>query len=349
VKITAKIRKRLNLLFKIILVALVYLFLFFELANHHQNFWDSFYSESDKFSLKYFWIALALVPFNWLIESIKWKFLVRKIEKVSIKNAYQAVLAGTAISIFTPNRIGDYLGRIFILRKGDRLDGTVATIAGNISQLLVTLFMGSIALFYFMDTVIINYFPKSEIISPILRLALIIINAILIITFFKFPYLEQKLNKYFEIYKYPIIRHLNLLAEFKSRELLKVLFYSLFRFFVYSSQFFLLFKAFHVELSTIEGYLTVFFIFFGITIIPSIAVAELGVRGIITIFVFKLLWVDSSQVDSFETAMVSATSVLWLINIALPALLGALFIFNLKFIRKNDEVNMEFNKEKQRN
>ncbi|NOR86827.1 MAG: hypothetical protein GQ527_04400 [Bacteroidales bacterium] len=340
-KITAKIRKRFNLVFKILLIALVYLFLFFELANHKQNIWGEFTNNTSNIIMKYFWAALLLMPINWLIESVKWQFLIRKIEAVKLKDAYQAVLAGTAISIFTPNRIGDYLGRIFILKKGDRLDGTVATIAGNLSQLLITIIMGSFAIFYFMETININYLHVDSLLVLLLRILLVIINTLLIIVFFKFPLLENRLNKHFEIYKYPIIRHFNLLAEFKTSELLKILLLSTFRFLIYSIQFLLLFKAFQVNLAFGEGLLIVFLIFFGITIVPSIAVAELGIRGLISIFVFNILWNNSSQVETLETAIVSATSLLWLINLAIPALLGGLFIFNLRFIRKTDEINFQ--------
>jgi len=274
------------------------------------------------------------MPVNWLIESVKWQILIKKVETVKLKDAVQAVFAGTAISIFTPNRIGDYLGRIFILKKGDRLDGTVATITGNISQLLVTILMGSVALIFFTQVIIRDFLGWSHYWILFFRILIIIIDFALIIIFLKFPSIENQLNQRFEIFKYPVLRHLNLLSEYKRNELSKVLFFSLLRYLVYSMQFYLLLWAFNIHINLVDGLMVVFLIFFGITIVPSIAVAELGIRAIITLLVFNMIGQYTEA--NYEVSLVSTTSLLWLINIAFPALIGGMFIFNLKFIRKND-------------
>jgi len=334
VKISAKIRKSINLIFKILLVSLVYLFLFFELSKHQEQFkLNELHKASENI-----WIlmgfALALMPINWLIESVKWQFLIGKVEKVTLKNAIQAVFAGTAISIFTPNRIGDYLGRIFILKKGDRLDGTVATIAGNIAQLLTTLLMGSVAFWYYSYDIIIHFLEWSPIWIHILRMLIVIIDSLLLLIFLNFPLIEKQLSQRFEIFKLPIIKHFNLLTEYQRSDLIKVLFLSLIRYLTYSMQFYLLLLAFNIHLNIVDGMMLVFLIFFGITIVPSIAVAELGIRALITLLVFSLVGQYTETI--YEIQLVSSTSILWLINIAFPALIGGLFIFKLRFIRKND-------------
>nr|WP_256367524.1 MULTISPECIES: lysylphosphatidylglycerol synthase transmembrane domain-containing protein [unclassified Lentimicrobium] len=316
------------------LVSLVYIFLFFELSKHQEQFSINGVLNASKKDSLLLLLAFGLMPLNWLIESIKWRFLMRKIENVKLSNSIQAVFAGTAISIFTPNRIGDYLGRIFILKKGDRLDGTVATITGNLSQLLITILMGSVALIYFSETIVTDFLQWNNIWIAISIILILSIDIILLIIFFKFPSIENRLNRTFGIYRYPIIKHLNILAEYRMDELVKVLSYSLLRYLIYSVQFYLLLLAFHFDLSIIDGMMVVFLVFFGITIIPSIAVAELGVRALITLFVFQLIG-QYSQAE-FELGLIAATSILWLINIAFAAVIGGAFIFNLKFIRKKD-------------
>jgi len=334
VKISAKIRKSINLVFKILLVSLVYLFLFFELSKHHAQFkqeWSNITSNNTWLLITF---SLLLMPVNWLVESVKWQSLIRKVERVKLKDAIQAVFAGTAISIFTPNRIGDYLGRIFILEKGDRLDGTVATITGNISQLIITILMGSISLFYFTQTIIIDFLEWSAYWIIIFRILILFIGFVLIMIFLKFPVIENQLNQRFELFKYPILRHLNLLAEYRRSDMATVLVLSFIRYLVYSLQFYLLLLAFNIELQIMDGFMVVFLIFFGFTIVPSIAVVELGIRAIITLLIFRIIgqYTDTS----YEMSLVSTTSLLWFINIALPALIGGVFIFNLRFIRKND-------------
>jgi hypothetical protein len=72
-------------------------------------------------------------------------------------------------------------------------------------------------------------------------------------------------------------------------------------------------------------------IFFSLTVIPSVAVAELGLRALVTMTIFEIIGGGSNS----DLALVSATSILWLINIALASLIGGIFIFQLKFFRKN--------------
>lgn len=275
------------------------------------------------------------MPVNWLIESFKWQFLIRKIEQIKITESLQAVFAGTAISIFTPNRIGDYLGRIFILKKGDRLDGTVATIVGNLSQLLVTLIMGLLALFYYAEEWVLDQLNWHLIWIYVFRILIILLLIVFVWSFFKFPSIEKQLNKRFEIYKYPIIKHFNLLSEYNTNELLRVFILSVLRYLVYSTQFYLLILAFGIPINWSEGFLSIFLIFFGITVVPSIAVAELGIRAFISLLVFQIIGLASNA--QLDLAIVSATSALWLINIALASLIGGLFIFNLRFIRKSEK------------
>lgn len=317
---------------------MVYIFLFFELYQNNDNIWQNIFSFQQASHINYFWWALLLMPINWLLESIKWQYLIKKVENISIIDAFQAVLAGTAISIFTPNRVGDYLGRIFILKKGDRLDGTIATIVGNLSQLIITIIMGSIAIFYFLNDIINSILPNYTASVFYLKLIIVIIDISILYLFFQFPKIEKRLNKTFELYKYPIIKHLNLLSEFNTRELLITINYSFFRFIIYSTQFYLLFLAFNLQLGVIDGMCLVFLIFFAITMVPSIAIAELGIRGIIAISLYKMIWGTQMTSINTETILISATSFLWLINIAIPAILGGLFIFKLRFIRKSDEL-----------
>ena len=51
---------------------------------------------------------------NWLVEALKWRYMISKIENISIMTAYRAVLTGITVSTFTPNRIGEYGGRVFV-------------------------------------------------------------------------------------------------------------------------------------------------------------------------------------------------------------------------------------------
>ena len=75
---------------------------------------------------------------NWSIDAIKWQFLVSKLEKVTFWLALKAVFLGITVSIFTPNRVGEFGGRVFCLQHADRIKAVLVTIFGNITQLVST-------------------------------------------------------------------------------------------------------------------------------------------------------------------------------------------------------------------
>ena len=96
--------------------------------------------------------VFVLMILNWTVEAVKWKFMIDKIEVVKTGRALEAVFSGLTFSFFTPNRIGEYAGRVFHLHSGKRLQATFITIIENGSQLIITMLMGSIAsMFYLKD------------------------------------------------------------------------------------------------------------------------------------------------------------------------------------------------------
>ena len=87
-------------------------------------------------------LAIILMPVNLFLETVKWQFQIRKLEKVKLNKAFTAVLSGISVSMFMPNRVGDYLGRVFILEKASHIKGVLLTMIGSLAQLLVTLVIG---------------------------------------------------------------------------------------------------------------------------------------------------------------------------------------------------------------
>ena len=97
---------------------------------------------------------------------------------------------------------------------------------------------------------------------------------------------------------------------------------------VFSCQYFILLRVFDVHLPFFDGMLMVFCVFFVLSMIPTISVAELGIRGSVAIYFF-------GKLSGNKLGIITASFGLWLINLVLPALIGSLFVFNLKFFRRN--------------
>ena len=72
-------------------------------------------------------------------------------------------------------------------------------------------------------------------------------------------------------------------------------------------------------------------------IIPFITIMEIAVRGSVSILVFeKWLLINGINI-SYNNIVFSASSLLWIINIAIPALIGLFLTHKLKFFREKNE------------
>src|SRR4029078_12723845 len=127
--------------------------------------------------------VILLMIVNWSIETIKWKISVAPIQKVSFIKAFKAVLSGVSFSVSTPNRIGEYLGRVLYMDDGNRLKTISITIVGSISQLIITLLMGCIGLFVLRPDI-----EASHLVSPLwMKVVLYGVSvALVILTLFYF-------------------------------------------------------------------------------------------------------------------------------------------------------------------
>ena len=255
---------------------------------------------------------------NWFLEAFKWKMLVNKIEKISILRSYIAVLAGLTVSVFTPNRVGEYFGRVIVLKERHRVGGVVSTIVGSMSQLLITVIMGSLSLIIFIsvEELISNsylqYFVQAGIILLLIGISLL---------FFRINKLKNILYKlkYFRKNKTKIL----VLKSYKFNVLLKIVALSLLRYFVFTYQFFLLLGMFSVEINYLQALYSISLIYLVSAIIPTFTLAEVGVKGGAAIFFIGMF---SSNV----LGIVSATLLLWIINVAIPSVLGTFVLSKLK-------------------
>ena len=95
-----------------------------------------------------FWLVILLALVNWGIEARKWQVLLKPLQSIRFLRAYRSVLSGLALSLNTPNRMGEYGGRILYVKEGSRLKAISLSIAGSISQLIITLALGCAGLVY---------------------------------------------------------------------------------------------------------------------------------------------------------------------------------------------------------
>ncbi|MBL7890996.1 MAG: flippase-like domain-containing protein [Bacteroidia bacterium] len=264
--------------------------------------------------------------FNWSLEAVKWRMIIRHLEPLSFFKSLSAVLTGVTVSVFTPNRAGEFGGRIFFLKQENRLQGILLTFLGNSAQLLVTILTGALALLFYLS----GYTDINEQQNPYLFFTLVIMVVLMIVVLLLAYFNVSLIGTLTRRIKF-LIRfqnYIDTLDEYSGVELAKIVLLSLLRYIIFTAQFFLLLKLFNVNIHLKEGLIMIALTFFAITAVPTITVTELGIRGSAALAFIGLLSGNS-------LGIVTASFALWLINIAIPAIVGSVFVFRLDFLKKN--------------
>jgi uncharacterized membrane protein YbhN (UPF0104 family) len=341
-----KVRKTYNYLIRFLIIFATYGFIYQQVFLR-QNLNDIFQFFYEQFSQSnYIWtiILLFILTFlNWATESLKWNLLINKIEKISWIRSFQAVLTGVAVSSFTPNRIGDYFGRVFILEKANRIEGIFITILGSMSQLLITFTLGSTAIylmflaypetlmgFFNLPVYLFDYFLWGG------AVLLIGINVLFILLFLNISLLSVMTSRLKGKLLKRVSSYIHVLSAYTLRELLLILLLSFLRFMIFSLQMYILLRLFDIDIDFLPGMMVIAVTFFVMTMIPTIAITELGIRGSVALFLIGIYFGNPMEMPAeINLGIVAASSALWLINLAIPALTGTVFVFNLKFFRRS--------------
>lgn len=266
-------------------------------------------------------LILLLAPLNWGIEAWKWKFMICPMEEVSFAKAFKAVFSGMTVSFFTPNRVGEYAGRVFHLVKADRIKATLATVIENYSQLLVTILTGFFSLaFYLFNYTFIPVWMKWAICCGVGALtvlgAFLFLHVELLEAMIRKLKLPEKWKSYAAVF-----------SMYSMAQLLSVTGLSFLRFLVFSLQFYLLIGVFGLDLPYLSSMLMICMTYYAMAVVPTIALTEMGVRGAVAAYFFSRLTYDTLPV-------VAASVSLWMINVVLPAFLGVLFVFQFRLGRR---------------
>ena len=132
-------------------------------ASASLNFSQLFTLENSFFIL----LILLLMFVNWTLEALKWKLLIAPLESISYKTSLKGIFAGITMSIFTPNRVGEFAGRVFFLEKADKIQASIMSLIGSVMQLLVTIIAGVLG-YYLLEKSITIFFKPSNLFQRML-------------------------------------------------------------------------------------------------------------------------------------------------------------------------------------
>lgn len=274
------------------------------------------------------WLVVALMPLNWGIEARKWQLALRSVEIIPFKNAFRAIFTGTTLASFTPNRMGEYLGRILYIREGHRIAAISLTIACSIAQLLTTLVIGLAGILYLRPIAQLRISQGQPGLNTGLNALLIVVVLLLVsLTFiyFRLSWVAALLAKVPGARKYEA--YIKVLQNFDATILLRILFLSFGRYIVFIIQYSLIFPVFGVYLGFGEVWGGISVVFLVMAVVPTFTfLTELGLRWGASIQVLELF--SPNMVGIF-----AASFAIWLINLIIPALIGSLLILSIKLFK----------------
>lgn len=322
----AKIRKLAELTVKIIIVLLgVYVLYKKIIVNQNiEEIWNKIetsFTDRRQFALMI--SAFALVFLNIYLEAIKWKYQIKPIENISKCKSFLSIFTGMTAGMFFPNRMGNFLGRIFMLEKGDRIKAAMVTIVGGMAQMIATVSIGLIASIFYVKKYSVLIIVVATL---IITLLLLIYFNIYLLKYFQFlipKKIKEKTEEYFEVF-----------SLYDKSELMKIFFISLARYFLYTFQFVILIWAFGVPLNYFNAMIPIALTYLAMMIVPFITITEIAVRGSVSVVIFENWLIMNGINSSYGMMVFSASSLLWIFNIALPAIIGVFLTYRLKFFRE---------------
>ncbi|MDA3818998.1 MAG: lysylphosphatidylglycerol synthase transmembrane domain-containing protein [Candidatus Delongbacteria bacterium] len=316
-------RKTTDFLIKILIVIGAYLLVYFQVkySQDIHQVWEAVkqaFSDNGKFLFVIFFMMLI----NWGIEAGKWQFLAKRLQPFSWVKAFRSVMSGVSIGMFTPNRIGEFAGRILYLQHKNRVEGTVLSLIGSYAQFATTLITGIPALLFFLLTCSNGQIITDKFHLPIL---LSIITAVILIMlyfnlawiyklFARIPFLKKHKDK------------LHHLIDVNKKDLFYLLVLSMLRYAVFIGQFYLICRMFALDIDLQHVFVAAANVYFLMSMLPIFTLGEPGLRGSLTGIFFMPFTTQVSTV-------ISASVLLWVINVLFVALVGAIFLLNQNIIK----------------
>lgn len=335
---TAKLYKTYNRIIKTIIIIAAILFLYNQLfmKNTFEEMKEATASLISQKRFLYFLIpVLLLMPVNWMLEALKWKLVVRAKERISLITAMKAVFAGATISAISINRTGEFLGRIFVLKKYSFWEGAVVTLVGSYAQTFNTFLWGTLSAFI----LILPFVNDLDGISSSLVMTSFVILFIGLVIALFFYYKISWAQKLIHPKWKKISKVISILKLVDNKTLSLVMLLSAFRYLVFSTQFYILMQGASMDLNYQTGLMLIASMFLFNTIRPSIALVEIGLRSASALFIFEFYYISLLGYNSYpQIEIVAVTSFIWLINIVLPAIIGLLFIKDLRFFKKENKL-----------
>jgi hypothetical protein len=331
---TSALQKKINIVVQYLVAPILFVWLCYSIYHqiNAQEQLPSFIASLQQIpfvnAFGYLIVIIILTACNWGLEAYKWKALTYHLEPLSFKAAFAAILTGQAVSFSSINRVGESIGKSMLLSDGNRLKGVVLSFVASASQLLITLLAGLIAFVCMYPTLypqLQTQLHLSDMAFYVLGSALLLIVVLLMIIYFAIPFFANKLSKASFFSRYIFL--LTSVQAIPKRLLVKLILISGARYLVFLLQYLLIFTLCSVDISALHIVSLTALLFLILAIIPTLTLAELGIRGKVSLFLFGIYSTNT-------IGILAVAGGIWLLNLIIPACLGGLILLRLQYFRK---------------
>ncbi len=307
--------KTTQLLLKILVGLVLFVLLYLQLSNSQLRFlfvYDDFRQHISAAKLPLLVTAVLLMPLNWLLEAFKWGVLLNR--QYSTQTLLRGVIAGVTMGFVTPARSGEFLGRVLFLNDTDRVRSFYLTAIGGMAQAVPTYVSGAICVALLGSSIIQGFEFATG----------IAIGLATVFIFFYFRF--DTLNAF--IRRLPFLANRNLIIdkdEIPPQPILfKALAIAVLRYSIYVAQYVLLALFFCQGKDVSSLIIGTGALLLLQSLSPLTPFLDVPLRGVMALAVFGALLGEN------RIGILFAVAAIVFINLAIPALIGYVFILNRK-------------------
>lgn len=287
------------------------------------------------YSILNFALLILLMLVNWGCEVYKWKLLANHLTPVNWILAIKSTLIGIAASVFTPYKVGGYIGKVLPFSYRYRAMGVVLQFFNSMALFVVNFFFGLLFLG------LLSRYAKAPVLGldPEVLSILCFIGAGIVLIFWLLYVKVNLAEGVFDKLKWTKKwgHYLALLNESNYEQLaIKILGVSVFRYLIITTQYLLAFRLFGLETEVLATFFASGALFFLFQFLPVFNAVELGVTrtALFTLLLTTFGVVDGNITSQVTIVITTASFCIWLINLAIPAFVGSIYLGQVKIFKE---------------
>jgi hypothetical protein len=258
----------------------------------------------------YLLLFLGLAAINWGLEILKWQTVIRPVKKLTFWEATRQSLGALTVSLATPNRIGEYGVKAYFFETGERKQVLLLNFFSHLTQMAITTVFGVWGLIY-----VANHFGISFSTTHIAIGVCLFIFFGIMATVYK--------EKQLWIKGLSLVKVTEFMKNLPTALKLKMLLFSLLRYLVFSSLFYLLLNFFGARIALSEAIPILCAMYLLVSVLPTIFIFDVVVRGGVAVWLFGLAGIP-------EWPVLYTVMAMWLLNFVIPAIWGSFYIITYR-------------------